>query len=122
MKRPVWRYFGTREVLLARGWAAAGGVAVHENLFRLRGHRAAHLLAQSEDELLEAARSVGCREEWIHRTGTIHFDLILDNLERALMKCGVDPASPPARRVWGQPGPGIAEGPEDVLFFRRALE
>jgi hypothetical protein len=100
MTGPSWRYFGTREVHLARVWAAAGGVAVHENLFRLRGHRTAHLLASNEGELLAAARSVGCRDEWIQRTGTVHFDLILDPLERALARCGVDPAQAPARRVW----------------------
>lgn len=100
MKGPPWRYFGTREVPLARAWAAAGGIAVHENPFRLRGHRTAHLLAATEADLLEAARAVGCRDEWIQRTSTLHFDLILEALEAALKKCGVDPARPPARRVW----------------------
>jgi hypothetical protein len=120
--RPGWRYFGTRESQLARAWAAAGGVAVHENLYRLREHRTAHLLAGSESELLNAARSLGCRDEWIQRTRTVHFDLILEPLERALLNCGVDPASPPARRVWRQSGEGVAGEPGDVVFFRGAPE
>ncbi|HEX9893338.1 MAG TPA: DUF4031 domain-containing protein [Gemmatimonadales bacterium] len=104
MTEPGWRYFGTREVLLARSWATSGGIAVHENLFRLRGHRTAHLLAPTEELLLAAARSIGCQDEWIQRTGTVHFDLILEVLERALRNCGVDPARPPVRRVWSDQG------------------
>lgn len=122
MTRPNWRYFGTREAPLARAWAAAGGIAVHENLFRLREHRTAHLLARNEPELLEAARSLGCRDEWIQRTRTVHFDLILEALEQALRNCGVDPAGPPARRVWGSSGDGVAGKPGNTLFFRRARE
>lgn len=98
----VWRYFGTREVPLAREWAARGGIAVHENIFRLRHHRTAHLLAPDEATLIRAARSLGCRDEWIQRTRTIHFDLILEQLERALINCGVDPAAPPVRRAWNR--------------------
>ena len=96
----VWRYFGTRGVDQARNWAASGGIAVHENLFRLRNHRTAHLLAPDEATLIRAARSIGCRDEWIQRTRTVHFDLILDHLERALINCGVDPAAPPIRKGW----------------------
>jgi hypothetical protein len=107
MTEPVWRYFGTREVDLARAWAAAGGIAVHENLFRLRHHRTAHLLGPDEPALMAAARSVGCRDEWLQRTRTVHFDLILENLERALMKCGVDPAAPPVRRAWKPVSDGV---------------
>ncbi|MEO8450066.1 MAG: DUF4031 domain-containing protein [Gemmatimonadota bacterium] len=90
-----WRYFGTREVLEARSWADLGGIAVHENLFRFRGRRTAHLLAQSEPLLVEAALSIGCAERWIQRTRTVHFDLIETQLARALQRCGVDPGRPP---------------------------
>ena len=96
-----WRYFGTRESPLARQWAGAGGVAVHENLYRLKGRRTAHLLAADEARLLAAARALGCEDRWIQRTNTVHFDLVAEYLDRALGRCGVDPAAPPARRVWG---------------------
>jgi hypothetical protein len=85
-----WRYFGIREIHLARAWAAAGGIAVHENLFRSRGRRAAHLLARDEAALLEAALEVGCSPRWIQRTRTVHFDLVEVNLARALDRCERD--------------------------------
>jgi len=84
-----WRYFATREVTLARRWAADGGVAVHENLFRSRGRRTCHLLARDETALLEAAIAVGCSAAWIQRTRTVHFDLVEIYLVRALVRCGV---------------------------------
>ena len=84
-----WRYFGTREVAAARAWAAEGGIAVHENIWKSRGRRTCHLLARNEAELLAAARSVGCSDAWIQRTRTLHFDLVEIYLERALIRCGV---------------------------------
>jgi tetratricopeptide (TPR) repeat protein len=84
-----WRYFTSREVREARGWAAAGGVAVHENIWKSRGRRTCHLLARGEPELLAAARSVGCEVWWIQRSRTVHFDLVEVYLERALVRCGV---------------------------------
>lgn len=84
-----WRYFGTREVREARAWAAAGGVAVHENIWKSRGRRTAHLLAADEPSLLEAARAVGCEDWWIQRTRTVHFDLVDPHLTLALVRCGV---------------------------------
>ncbi len=87
--RHGWRYFGTRQVREARAWAAAGGIAVHENLFRSRGRRTAHLLARDEAALVEAARSLGCDPWWIQRTRTVHFDLVEGSLEQALARCGV---------------------------------
>lgn len=87
--RAGWRYFRTREVALAREWAAQGGVAVHENLFKFRGRRTCHLLAIDEVTLIDAAVSVGCAAHWIHRTKTIHFDLVEIHLERALVRCGL---------------------------------
>ena len=87
--RVGWRYFRAREVALAREWAAQGGVAVHENLFKFRGRRTCHLLAIDEVTLIDAAGSVGCSAHWIHRTKTIHFDLVEIHLERALVRCGL---------------------------------
>lgn len=84
-----WRYFRIREVSLARSWAAAGGIAVHENLFKARGRRTAHLLARSESALIEAAVAVGCAPHWIQRTRTLHFDLVEVHLARALRRCDV---------------------------------
>lgn len=96
-----WRYFGTREAPEARAWAAGGGVAVHENLYRMKGHRTAHLLAADEPRLLAAARALGCADRWIQRTSTLHFDLVAEYLDRALERCGVDPGAGPVRRVGG---------------------
>ncbi|MHB1327772.1 MAG: DUF4031 domain-containing protein [Gemmatimonadales bacterium] len=88
-----WRYFGSREVPAARQWAEAGGIAVHENIFRFRGRRTCHLLARNEPALFAAARSLGCRDEWFHRSSTPHFDLVEIYLERALIRCGVGPSA-----------------------------
>lgn len=85
--RPAWRYFLPREVREARAWAAQGGIAVHENIFLSRGRRTCHLLARDEAALLDAARSLGCRDHWIHRSRTPHFDLVEVYLERALVRC-----------------------------------
>ncbi len=82
-----WRYFQSRELSEARAWAAAGGIAVHENIFKSRGRRTCHLLAIDETALLEAAGSVGCSAWWIQRTRTLHFDLVEVHLTRALELC-----------------------------------
>ncbi|HEU5218239.1 MAG TPA: DUF4031 domain-containing protein, partial [Gemmatimonadales bacterium] len=84
-----WRYFASREIREARAWAAEGGVAVHENIWKSRGRRTCHLLARCEPELLAAARALGCEEWWIQRTRTVHFDLVEVYLVRALTRCGV---------------------------------
>lgn len=83
----AWRYFRSREVREARAWALAGGIAVHENIFRSRGRRTCHLLAVDESTLTAAAISVGCSAWWIQRTRTLHFDLVEIYLERALHRC-----------------------------------
>ncbi len=87
-----WRYFHSREVVAARIWAESGGIAVHENIFRFRGRLTCHLLAQDEPALFRAARLLGCRDEWFHRSRTPHFDLIEIYRERALILCGQIPA------------------------------
>lgn len=87
-----WRYFTTRQVREARAWAAEGGIAVHENIWKSKGRRTCHMLARGEPELLAAARSVGCEDWWIQRTRTLHFDLVEVYLERALIRCGVPEA------------------------------
>jgi hypothetical protein len=93
--RIEWRYFQTRAVTLARAWAAQGGIAVHENLFKFRERRTCHLLAVDERALVAAAISLGCSAGWIHRTKTLHFDLVEIYLERALIRCGVPVAQGP---------------------------
>ena len=90
-----WRYFGTREVRAAREWASNGGTAVHENIWKSRGRRTCHLLAGSEALLLVAARSLGCADQWIQRTHTLHFDLVAIYLERALVLCHQHPVPSP---------------------------
>lgn len=91
-----WRYFRSREVREARAWAAEGGVAVHENIFKSRGRRTCHLLAADEPSLVAAAESVGCSRWWIQRTSTLHFDLVEAQLIRALERCGVPTHPGPA--------------------------
>lgn len=95
-----WRYFGTREVSIARRWAADGGVAVHENLFKFRGRRTCHLLAIDEVRLVDAAVSLGCSAHWIHRSKTVHFDLVEVHLVRALQRCGVTAEDFPPWSEW----------------------
>ena len=85
-----WRYFGSREVREARAWAAAGGIAVHRNIWRSHGRPTCHLLARDEAALLDAARALGCSDRWIQRTRSLHFDLVVVYLERALARCGAD--------------------------------
>lgn len=84
-----WKYFRIREVKHARAWAAGGGIAVHENLFKSRGRRTAHLLAPDEETLIAAALVLGCERWWIQHTRTVHYDLVEVHLERALLLCGV---------------------------------
>lgn len=90
-----WRYFQSREVHLARAWAAAGGIAVHENIFKSRGRRTCHLLAFDESALVAAAVAVGCSPWWIQRTRTLHFDLVERHLDSALARCPNYPTNPP---------------------------
>jgi len=83
----VWRYFRSREVGAARLWAAAGGITVHENIWKSRGRRTCHLLARDAPTLLQAAGELGCEAWWIQRTRTLHFDLVEIYLQRALIRC-----------------------------------
>lgn len=84
-----WRYFGTRQVREARAFAQSGGIAVHENLYKLRGHRTCHMLGPDEAALVEAGRAIGLGPERLHRSNTVHFDLFGEPLERALARCEV---------------------------------
>lgn len=86
-----WRYFTSRQVREARAWAAQGGIAVHENIWKSRGRRTCHLLAETEAALVAAATSLGCSAWWIQRTRTLHFDLVEIYLERALSRCQPPP-------------------------------
>jgi hypothetical protein len=85
----AWRYFGSRQVREARRWAEDGGIAVHENIWKSQGRRTCHLLARNEAALLAAAHELGCADQWIQRTRTLHFDLVEIYLDRALARCGV---------------------------------
>lgn len=83
----VWRAFQTRAVREARAFAAAGGLAVHRNLFKLRGHETWHLLGPDEATLIAAGRLLGLDPVRLHRSRTLHFDLVGDSLARALARC-----------------------------------
>jgi hypothetical protein len=50
------------------------------------GHKSAHLMADSEAELVAYARKIGMRESWIQRRGTpmVHFDVTGSRLARVL--------------------------------------
>ena len=87
-----WRYFGSREVAAAKEWAATGGIAVHENIWKSRERRTCHLLAGNEGALVGAAVLVGCSPWWIQRTRTLHFDLVEGYLALALARCATDSA------------------------------
>ena len=90
-----WRYFTSRQVVEARAWAAAGGIAVHENIWKSRGRRTCHLLARDESALVTAAVELGCSAWWIQRTRTLHFDLVEGFLDRALARCRAEGLTPP---------------------------
>lgn len=51
-----------------------------------RGRLSAHLMADSDEELLAYARSIGMRPSWIQKPGTprSHFDVTGSRLTRAL--------------------------------------
>ncbi len=96
-----WRRFEAREIRQAYGWAAAGGVAVHcmgdvtgdafpgaPRVFH--GRRFAHLFAGGRDELVAAAKSLGCRPSWIQKDDDDmrrHFDITGTKLAAALARC-----------------------------------
>jgi hypothetical protein len=86
-----WRYFGSREVREARAFAASGGIAIHLNFRRLRGLPTCHMLAPDEPSLLEAGAAVGMPPERLHRSRTLHFDLVGEPLARALARCANAP-------------------------------
>lgn len=94
-----WRYFRVREVREAKLWAAAGGVAVHDNegMFPYkRWRRTAHLLAQDARALIAAGAEVGMRQAWLQRdASTLHYDLFGSPLRRAVAKCENAPATWP---------------------------
>jgi hypothetical protein len=82
-----WRWFTSRQVREAREFAAAGGIAVHDNLYKLRGLPAAHMLGPDEATLIAAGRELGLTPERLHRSRTLHFDLVGERLERAKQLC-----------------------------------
>ncbi|MDB5099697.1 MAG: hypothetical protein JWM80_4118 [Cyanobacteria bacterium RYN_339] len=82
-----WRRFGTREVREARAFAAAGGIALHANLFKLHGHETFHMLGPDEATLVAAGRELGLPQQRLHRSRTLHFDLFGETLARALARC-----------------------------------
>lgn len=97
----IWRRFGQYEIIAAIEHARAGGISVH--VFDVRpfvrdttprcfakAKEAAHLLAPDELTLIFAARSLGCRPEWIQYPGNpkrVHFDLVGLPLKKAIAKC-----------------------------------
>jgi len=104
-----WRYFKSRQVAEARIWAAEGGVAVHENIWKSRDGRTCHLLARDEEGLVAAAVQLGCPAWWIQRTRTLHFDLVEVYLERALGRCETSAARLGAPVTPAESSPPAAE-------------
>lgn len=91
MAELAWRYFRLREIREAKLWAAAGGIAVHDNegVFPFRRYkRTAHLLARDARELVAAGAEVGMRQVWLQRDALLlHYDLFGSPLGRAIAKC-----------------------------------
>lgn len=97
-----WRYFEMMELREAKAHAAAGGIAVHHTGFPFRHWRfTAHLLAQDQEALLAAVRSVGADPKWIQYPGTDreHYDLMGGPLSRAMHLCGRPGHDPTAEEV-----------------------
>lgn len=82
-----FKRFGTREVREARAHAAAGGIALHANLFKFRGLETYHMLGPDEPTLIAAGALVGLPPHRLHRSRTLHFDLFGEPLARALALC-----------------------------------
>jgi Protein of unknown function (DUF4031) len=60
-------------------------VYVDDARIRWRGRRWSHLVADTAEELHEAARSLGLRREWAQEGGrTLHYDLPDELRERAI--------------------------------------
>lgn len=95
-----WRYFRWHEIREAKLWAAAGGVALHDNEGRFpfrRWRRTAHLIAQDAAALVAAGREIGLRQAWLQRDASLlHYDVFGSPLHRAVAKCENAPASWPA--------------------------
>lgn len=91
MSAHVWRVFDTREVHEATAWADDGNVAVHLNFetWLFKGWRTAHLWAQNEGYLRDAARACGVDPKWIQGGSRQHYDLFASPLRRALQLCGL---------------------------------
>ncbi len=84
-------------------------VYVDDARIRWRGRRWSHLVADTAEELHEAARRLGLRREWAQEGGrTLHYDLP-DELRARAIELGV--AEPltwrelARRRLEGSPGP-----------------
>jgi hypothetical protein len=89
MSSPLFRFrrFGSREVREARAFAAGGGIALHANLFKLRGMETYHMLGPDEATLIAAGALLGLVPQRLHRSRTLHFDLYGEPLTRALALC-----------------------------------
>lgn len=60
-------------------------VYVDDSRIRWRGRHWSHLVADTPEELHEAARLLGLRREWAQETGrTLHYDLPDEVRERAI--------------------------------------
>lgn len=82
-----WRWFTSRQVHEAKAFAAAGGIAVHENRFRVQGVPAAHMLGPDEATLVQAGQRLGLTPRHLHRGRTLHFDLFAERLMAARALC-----------------------------------
>lgn len=99
-----WKLFQPLELDAAIFFADDGGIAVHMGLGTgdqyanaprcFHGRPFAHLFAKTREELIAAAKSVGCKPAWIQqdhpprrRSDRTHFDLTGATLDRAIAKC-----------------------------------
>ncbi len=89
-----WRFFKLREQREAILFADTGGIAVHETGRPYGKWKfTAHLFAQNEEALRDAAVSLGLKTEWFqHHAMRIHFDIFGQPLVIALGRCNNEAA------------------------------
>jgi hypothetical protein len=81
-----WRYFTAEQLRDALMWAARGGIAVFDAGTEFLGMATAHLLAESETALIDAAEELGLNSGEIHHRSArplTHFTLVESSLLRA---------------------------------------
>lgn len=64
------------------------------------GHRWCHLFADTETELLEMAKKIGMRPEWLQRGSIVHFDLVPPRRAKAVKLGAIEVTRHQAVEIW----------------------